>query len=112
VQRILRHSDPRITTDVYGHLAPEYLRAEVDRLNFGVQPAPAPEPEEARAAANSAPFVPVVSPGASGDGKRPGPQAGNPAEIRAFLPARDTGFEPVAFGSGAKLEVSLSRLIG
>jgi integrase len=34
VQRILRHSDPRITTEVYGHLAPGYLRAEVDRLQF------------------------------------------------------------------------------
>src|SRR5512133_1786420 len=35
VQRILRHSDPKLTTEVYGHLAPEYLRAEVDRLAFG-----------------------------------------------------------------------------
>jgi hypothetical protein len=34
VQRILRHSDPRITTEVYGHLAPGYLRAEIDRLHF------------------------------------------------------------------------------
>jgi len=33
VQRILR-SDPRITTEVYGHLAPGYLRAEIDRLQF------------------------------------------------------------------------------
>ena len=35
VQRIMRHSDPRITTEVYGHLAPGYLQAEVDRLSFG-----------------------------------------------------------------------------
>ena len=35
VQRIMRHSDPRITTEVYGHLAPGYLRAEIDRLQFG-----------------------------------------------------------------------------
>jgi integrase len=35
VQRILRHSDPKLTTEVYGHLAPGYLRAEVDRLAFG-----------------------------------------------------------------------------
>jgi len=34
VQRILRHSDPRITTEVYGHLAPEYLRREIDLLTF------------------------------------------------------------------------------
>ncbi len=35
VQRILRHSDPKIRTEIYAHLAPEYLRAEVDRLSFG-----------------------------------------------------------------------------
>ncbi len=34
VQRILRHSDPRITTEVYGHLAPDYLRREIDLLRF------------------------------------------------------------------------------
>jgi integrase len=33
VQRILRHSDPRITTEVYGHLLPGYLRSEIDRLS-------------------------------------------------------------------------------
>jgi integrase len=32
VQRILRHSDPRITTEVYGHLEPNYLRREVNLL--------------------------------------------------------------------------------
>jgi hypothetical protein len=39
VQRIMRHSDPRITTEVYGHLAPGYLRDEIDRLQFGAPPA-------------------------------------------------------------------------
>ncbi len=38
VQRILRHSDPRITTETYGHLQPDYLRAEIDRLRFGTAP--------------------------------------------------------------------------
>jgi integrase len=38
VQRILRHSDPRLTTEVYGHLVPDYLRAEIDRLSFGISP--------------------------------------------------------------------------
>jgi integrase len=40
VQRILRHSDPRITTEVYGHLAPNYLRKEIDRLKFGGEVTP------------------------------------------------------------------------
>jgi len=35
VQRILRHSDPRITTEVYGHLAPDHLRKEIALLSFG-----------------------------------------------------------------------------
>ena len=39
VQRILRHSDPRITTETYGHLQPDYLRSEIDRLRFNVEPA-------------------------------------------------------------------------
>ncbi len=44
VQRILRHSDPRITTEVYGHLAPDYLRAEIDRLSFRMEPSLLEEP--------------------------------------------------------------------
>ena len=34
VQRIMRHTDPRITTEFYGHLAPGYLRKAIDRLAF------------------------------------------------------------------------------
>jgi hypothetical protein len=39
VQRIMRHQDPRITTEVYGHLAPGYLKKEISRLRF--EPVPA-----------------------------------------------------------------------
>ena len=35
VQRILRHSDPRITAATYCHLEPNYLRKEIDLLTFG-----------------------------------------------------------------------------
>ena len=59
----MRHSDPKLTTEVYGHLAPEYLRAEVDRLSFGIAPA---EVEESLGAVapvkKSGSFVPLVSP--------------------------------------------------
>jgi integrase len=34
VQRILRHSDPAITTKVYGHLDVEDMRKGLDRLDF------------------------------------------------------------------------------
>ncbi len=36
VSKILRHTDPKITARVYGHLAPEYLLGEADKLAFGV----------------------------------------------------------------------------
>ena len=39
VQRIMRHQDPRLTTEVYGHLSTNYLRKEIDRLSFGMPPA-------------------------------------------------------------------------
>jgi hypothetical protein len=32
VQRIMRHTDPRITMEFYAHLAPGYLRSAIDRL--------------------------------------------------------------------------------
>ena len=38
VQRIMRHQDPRTTTEFYGHLATSYLKTEVDRLSFGPPP--------------------------------------------------------------------------
>ncbi len=41
VQRIMRHQDPRTTTEFYGHLGATYLKREVERLSFGP---PAPEP--------------------------------------------------------------------
>ena len=95
VQRILRHSDPRITTEVYGHLAPGYLKAEVDRLSFG--PAlPERQPAVVVAATSSAPFAtPLLRPssGASSGGMRTNPKTG--ASQRVEL-VGVTGFEPAA----------------
>ena len=39
VQRIMRHQDPRITTEVYGHLQTTYLKSQIERLSFGPEPA-------------------------------------------------------------------------
>ena len=55
VQRIMRHQDPRMTTEFYGHLAAHYLKREVERLHFG-PPADASAP--ATQAATSPPQVP------------------------------------------------------
>jgi integrase-like protein len=38
VQRIMRHQDPRTTTEFYGHLASHYLKKEIERLSFGPPP--------------------------------------------------------------------------
>jgi hypothetical protein len=47
VQRILRHSDPRLTMETYGHLVPDYLRTQIDLPSFG------PIPWSAAAAASN-----------------------------------------------------------
>jgi integrase-like protein len=99
VQRILRHQDPRITTEVYGHLAPDYLRAEIDRLRFH-----APEEPERKAveAVENGPLgPPVVHEVSEGrfSGDRPNE---NTPKISAKSLARHRGFEPLTYGSGAR----------
>ncbi len=39
VQKIMGHQDPRITTEVYGHLQTTYLKTQIERLSFGPEPA-------------------------------------------------------------------------
>jgi len=102
VQRILRHSNPRITTEVYGHLAPGYLRAEVDRLGFGLaEAAPVEVPVEVlprvAASAVSAPLATRLLPEARTGKAEAGtfPETGT---IPASLLAGCTGLEPVASG--------------
>ncbi len=53
VQRILRHSDPAITTEIYGHLDVEDMRRGLNQLAF--QPAHAPELAPAQAARDATP---------------------------------------------------------
>ena len=36
VQKLLGHSDPKITERRYGHLLPDFMKSEVDRLRFGL----------------------------------------------------------------------------
>ena len=62
VQRILRHSDPTITTEIYGHLSPGYLRAEADRLSFHppeVAPGVERPHEEVTQAVNAISVLPI-----------------------------------------------------
>lgn len=60
VQRIMRHSNPKITTEVYGHLAPNYLRDEVNRLQFDF-PTPANQSNALQTPANAPELVPLAA---------------------------------------------------
>jgi len=69
VAKILRHTDPKITSDVYAHLVPGYLHSAADRLalNPPLPPAPA-EAKEPAVLASAAGFGPPV---VQGDGSAP-----------------------------------------
>jgi integrase len=86
VQRIMRHNDPRITMDFYGHLAPDFLRAEVDRLHFAVSP-----PLAAPVLQTRAERAPTGTPR----------RATTPQIPRDPL-ARPRGLEPLTYGSGGR----------
>ena len=110
VGKILGHSNIRITAEVYGHLAPDYL-SEVNRLSFGL-PAPVIVPvvevevvhvSRTETAPSCAYSLPTTT-----QEKR---EAGTPSvsrEIPASCVAGSTGLEPVASG----VTVSEPRLAG
>jgi hypothetical protein len=71
------------------HLAPGYLRAEVDRLAFGL-PESAPAPLAAM----------LLQPGVPGTTKA-GTPGRKPQEIPAWKLERETGFEPATLSLGS-----------
>jgi integrase len=102
VQRILRHGDPRITMGTYGHLAPDYLRTEIDRLSFGPPPSRSDDRARAAATAGSAPLVTSLVQGDSIRSEEPiGADAGAQA-LSALGAERDTGLEPATFSLGRR----------
>jgi integrase len=98
VQRILRHSDPRITTETYGHLEPNYLRNEIDRLRFGTAPAASLSSDSQAVTSRSSQLVTTLLPFG---GNRPSEPA-NDSEISEGISiptlAGWTGLEPAASG--------------
>jgi integrase len=95
VQRLLGHSDPKITERRYGHLLPDFMAAEVNRLRFGLDHL-APKPLGTSLVQSADPE------------KR---EAGAPlfsAGIPASLLAGCTGLEPVASGVTGRRYIQLN----
>jgi integrase len=99
VQRIMRHTDPRITTQTYGHLTPNYLRAEVDRLSFGLPAesakgqASTPAGAVALGPQGAAPFAASLLQAPANDCTEPGSGGQIPQDFRALTTAANLDSE-------------------
>lgn len=108
VQRIMRHRDPRVTMERYAHLAPDFLRAEIDRLTFEPKVTASPTaqaPEVVAGAVNSPPFVPRLSPELRQRLETESPGSAT-ARNRGFIPERRTGIEPATPSLGSSCSAS------
>jgi hypothetical protein len=97
VQRIMRHKDPRITSETYLHLDPSYLRREIDRLSFG-------PPAEMAGTTPAEPTEPLVSIVCLDPANRRA--EGDPLALESMAPGglameRDIGLEPTTFSLGS-----------
>jgi integrase len=80
VQKMLRHRDPKLTEATYGHLATDFLRAEVNRLKF--EGMPLPESPKARAVAVGRVTPVLPTPGETPKG--PESRGRNPSDSDPF----------------------------
>src|SRR5204863_6607233 len=83
VQKLLGHSNPKITAETYAHLAPDYLLAEVNLLRFGVdQLAPVAKTSQRLAASSTIRVTPELH-----SGSAPAEEAGSFSLIPEGFPA-------------------------
>ena len=97
VQKLLGHSDPKITERRYGHLLPDFMSAEVNRLKFGLGGLVPSGRDRQVLAGLGSPRVTLELQSAT----PPREEAGTPGFLRAIpasLMAGSTGLEPVASG--------------
>ena len=109
VQKLLGHSDPKITERRNGHLLPDFMKSEVDRLRFGLDKLAPPldsgplrgptlgaNGERDFAGLGSPLGIPLVS--ASATSKAEAGTLPDTGTIPASPMAGCTGLEPVASG--------------
>ena len=99
VQRLMRHRDLRLTTETYGHLASDYLQAEISKLKL--------LGEEKRA--ELVPLAAFAVASCTADSRQNDPDddpPGGGGGISARLPGtsieRETGVEPATLGLGIR----------